>query len=410
MFRKIINTLFTKGFSAIVGFLIILLVSRLLGTYGKGQQAVIVLNINIFIYALTFVGNSALIYLTPRKKFSQIFIPSLIWDVFITILALVLVKFIKLLNNDFVYQTLIISFLASITEINYFVLLGKEKVIQANNLKLVYPIANLVIIGLLWLLSSFNSIGQYIFSLYVAYGLSLLYGVYLLKDEYRSLYLLDKKELKDNFKTLFSLGAVKQIGSIAQMMTYRFSLWFLPFFFGAKEGLKMSGIYSNSTSICDAVLLFGSSLALVQYSTLSNTQSNQDAKRLTIKLTVVNILITFLELGILCLLPESFWVWLFGEGFQSVGYYIRILAFGELILSISSNITQYFASRGNFTITCSASVVGMFVTIVACYFLIPKYQITGAAISAVIAYSISSLIEIFYFLKWIKRKDTINIS
>ncbi len=404
MLKKIINTLFTKGFSAIAGFLILLLVSHLLGSYGKGQQAVIVLNINIFLYVLTLIGNSTLIYLAARKNFSEIFIPSILWSAAVLLLALPIIRFIPFFENTFAYQTIIISFIASITEINYYILMGKEKVIQANRLKLIYPIVNLLVIGMFWLVFSFDTIEKYIVSLYAAYILSALYGIYLLKDEYKSLKWLDFKILKQNFKTMFVLGGMRQLGSIAQMMTYRLSLWFLPFFFG-KQGVSMAGIYSNATSMCDSVLLFGTSLALVQYSTLSNTQSNEQKKLLTIKLTKVNGLVTFAGLIILCLLPKEFWLFLFGSGFETVGYYIRILAFGELILSLSSNVTQYFASRGNFSITCVASIVGMIATVVLGYILIPKYQIVGAAITAVVAYSVSSLIELIYFLKWIRKKD-----
>lgn len=404
MFKKIINTLFTKGFSAIAGFLILLLVSHLLGSYGKGQQAVIVLNINIFLYVLTLVGNSTLIYLSARKSFSEVFIPSIIWSVTLLVVALPIIKLIPLFNNSFAYQTIIISFLASITEINYYILMGKEKVIQANNLKLIYPIVNLLVIGLFWLVIGFDSIEKYIISLYAAYTISAFYGIYLLKDEYKTLKWLDFTVFKQNFKTMFILGGMRQLGSIAQMMTYRLSLWFLPLFFG-KQGVSMAGIYSNATSMCDSVLLFGTSLALVQYSTLSNTESNEQKKLLTIKLTTINGLVTFVCLIILCLLPQEFWVFLLGKGFEEVGYCIRLLAFGELILSLSSNVTQYFASRGNFSITCTASIVGMLITIILGYILIPKYNITGAAITAVVAYSTSSLIELIYFLKWIHKKD-----
>ncbi|MBO6117116.1 MAG: polysaccharide biosynthesis C-terminal domain-containing protein [Bacteroidales bacterium] len=409
MFKKILNTLFMKFFTAATGFAIIILVSHLLGTAGKGQQAVIAFNINIILLFFTLLGNSTLVYLTPRKSFSQMFIPSVLWSVLCAILFTALNKTGLLTiftgtqeTGKYFLQTIGISLLASITEINYYVLMGKQQVIKANNLKLIYPLSNAVVICLLWLTGHFNDIGQYVFSLWIAYILSLIYGVYILKDEYKNLHLPDKDSFLQTTKTLFSLGTVRQLGSIAQTFVYRVSLMFMVYFFGTK-GEQYSGIYSNSTSIAEAILLFGTSLALVQYSSLSNTESNTQAKDLTIKMTAVNVAVTAIGLLVICLLPESFWVFLFGNGFEKVGYYIRILALGILLLSSTSNISQYFASRGNFTISAGASFASLGVTLILGYILIPIYNITGAALTAVTAYLTGFLIEFIYFLKWIKR-------
>ena len=409
MFKKILNTLFTKFFSAVVGFAVIVLVSHLLGAAGKGQQAMIVFNINIILLLMTLMGNSTLVYLTPRKTFSQMFIPSVVWV--LSCAALITAAgFLGVFNGGFArfgqslyfFQTVGISVLASITEINYYVLLGKQQVVKANNLKLVYPLTNAVVISLMWAAGRFSSIGDYVFSLWCAYVLSLFYGIWILKDDYKGLHFLDRKEFRQVSRTLFSLGAVKQLGSIAQTMVYSVSLLLTVYFFGTK-GEFYNGIYSNATGICEAVLLFGTSLALVQYSSLSNTQSNVEAKNLTIKLTKVNILFTALALGIVCVLPGSFWMFLFGNDFARVGYYMRILSAGILFLSTSSNITQYFASRGNFSITACASLASLAVTAVAGYVLIPLYNITGAALTAVAAYVTGFTVEFIYFLKWIKR-------
>ncbi|MBR1774022.1 MAG: polysaccharide biosynthesis C-terminal domain-containing protein [Bacteroidales bacterium] len=410
MLKKILNTLFMKFFTAAAGFAIIILVSHLLGTVGKGQQAVIAFNINILLLAMTLLGNSTLIYLAPRKDFPQLFIPSFIWSVICAVVIALIAKagwlgsfFGTQDTAKYFLQTVCISVLASVTEINYYFLMGKQLVIKANNLKLIYPLTNVVLIVGMWLTNHFNNIGQYVFSLWIAYILSLIYGVYILKDEYKKIYLLNKKEFFSSAKLLFRLGAIRQIGGIAQTMVYRFSLMLMVYFFG-KQGEVFNGIYSNSTAIAEAILLFGTSLALVQYSSLSNTRSNTHAKNLTIKMTAVNVLVTAVGLLIVCLLPKAFWVFLFGQGFEDVGYYIRILAFGILLLSSTSNITQYFASRGNFTITASASVCSLIVTLIVGYALIPIYNVIGAAITAVAAYVTGFLIEFIYFLKWIKRK------
>jgi O-antigen/teichoic acid export membrane protein len=399
MIKKIINTLFSQFFSAMMNFVVIILISHLLGTQGKGEQAIIAFNINIIMLFLTLLGNSTLIYLTPRKTFSSLFFPSFAWILIVSLVFVVLSFFFPFFQKDYIFQTIFISLLASINEINYYVLMGREKIAKANNIKIICVAVNVGVILLLWFFGKFTSIEGYLVSMWVAYIISVAYGIIILKKDYLSLH-INKEEIKDSIKSLFSLGVVKQLGSIAQKMNYRVSFYIIALFCGK----ELLGIYSNSCALCEAVMLFGGSLALVQYSSLSNSQDNKQAKRLTINLTKVNCLFTFLALIFLCLMPKSFYVFLFGKGFDDVGYIIRILAIGIMFISSSSNFTQYFASRGNFSISAFASLFGLIVTLVFCFILIPKYNILGSAIAAVLSYITTFMIEFIYFLKWIKKE------
>lgn len=234
----------------------------------------------------------------------------------------------------------------------------------------------------------------------IAHFFGFVYGLIILRKEYCNLRFLKWKQLLENFKLLFSLGFIKQIGSIAQTFSYRISFYFLAIYCSK----SIVGIYSNACSIGEAVMLFGTSLALVQYSTLSNTKQQDVGMNLTLKLTRANAIFTFLALLVLCLLPAKFWVFAFGDGFEDVGTMLRLLAVGIMLLSCSSNFTQYFASKGNFIISASASVVGFAITLILSFCLIPEYGINGAAITACISYSITFLIELIYFLKWKKER------
>ncbi|MBQ9254017.1 MAG: oligosaccharide flippase family protein [Bacteroidales bacterium] len=399
MIKKIINTLFTKFFSAIAGFAILVLVSHILGTDGKGEQAIIAFNIYIITLVLNFVGNSTLIYFTPRKNFSSLVIPSWCWMVAISFLTSVVLFIIYGFENKFLWYALSISVIGALSEINYFILMGKEKVVQANGVKLLLSITNILILVFLVLIKQFDSIEDYILSLWLANIISLFYGLWLLKDEYKKIYLPSKNEMKESFKVLFSLGALKQLGTIAQTLNYRLSFYILAFFLG-REAV---GIYSNACSIGEAVMLFGTSLALVQYSSLSNKQSNKQSEKITIRLTEVNVAFTVSAMIVLCLLPESFWVFLFGEGFEQVSLMVRILALGITFLSCSSNFTQYFAAKGNFSISAFASFIGLIVTLILSFILIPRFGISGAGFAASLSYFTTFIIEFIYFLKWIRR-------
>ncbi|MEE1112068.1 MAG: polysaccharide biosynthesis C-terminal domain-containing protein [Bacteroidales bacterium] len=384
MIRKILHTIFTKFSSAGLGFLTIILISQILGVEAKGEQAIMVYNINLLLMLFTLIGNSTLIYLTPRKDFSNLIIPSFLWIVITAILV----------SLFFPNICVLIAVLAAISEINQFLLLGKQKISQANILKLIYPLVSFSYILILWLFNRFTSVEDFITAMLIAYIVSFFYGIFALRDEYKNLKLISKQELTSSFKTLFSLGVTKQIGYIAQSMNYRLCFYILGFYCGE----TLVGIYSNAVSLSEAVMLFGSSLALVQYSSLSNNEDDSSSKQFSWKMSKINGIFTALALLVLCLLPSEVYSFVFGKGFEEISQAIRILSIGVLPLSIASNFTQYFYAKGNFKISTFASIIGLVITIIAGLILIPKYQLQGAALAATLSYFTTFAIEFYFFV------------
>lgn len=384
MIRKILHTIFTKFSSAGLGFLTIILISQILGVEAKGEQAIMVYNINLLLMLFTLIGNSTLIYLTPRKDFSNLIIPSFLWIVITAILV----------SLFFPNICVFIAVLAAISEINQFLLLGKQKISQANILKLIYPLVSFSYILILWLFNRFTSVEDFITAMLIAYIVSFFYGIFALRDEYKNLKLISKQELTSSFKTLFSLGVTKQIGYIAQSMNYRLCFYILGFYCGE----TLVGIYSNAVSLSEAVMLFGSSLALVQYSSLSNNEDDSSSKQFSWKMSKINGIFTAGALLVLCLLPSEVYSFVFGKGFEEISQAIRILSIGVLPLSIASNFTQYFYAKGNFKISTFASIIGLVITIIAGLILIPKYQLQGAALTATLSYFTTFAIEFYFFV------------
>ena len=393
MIKNILHTIFTKFSSAGLGFLIIILISQVLGAEAKGEQAILVYNINLMLMCFTLIGNSTLIYLVPRKNFNSLIIPSLLWVGICAIVAGIIFIFFIKAEVFLSIICVLIAILASISEINQFILLGKQKISQANTLKLLYPLICFSYMLVLWFFDRFTKIEDFITAMFIAYIVSLFYGVFVLKDEYKNIKFLSTKELKADFKNLFKLGFTKQIGYIAQSMNYRLCFYILGFYCGE----RLVGIYSNAVSLSEAVMLFGSSLALVQYCSLSNNNNEKSSKEFSWKMCKINGVFTALALLVLSLLPAEFYSFVFGKGFENIAQVIRLLSIGILPLSIASNFTQYFYAKGNFKISTYASLIGLVVTIIAGLILIPKYQLQGAALTASLSYLTTFAIEFYFF-------------
>lgn len=395
MIKNILHTIFTKFSSAGLGFLTIILISQILGAEAKGEQAILVYNINLLLMCFTLIGNSTLIYLVPRKNFNSLIIPSLLWVILAAIIAAFIFLFFIKAEIHYTLICISIAILAAISEINQFILLGKQKISQANTLKFLYPLISFSYIMILWFFDRFTKVEDFITAMFIAYLVSFFYGIFVLKDDYKTLKLLSKKDFCSSFKNLFKLGVTKQTGYIAQSMNYRLCFYILGFYCGE----TLVGIYSNAVSLSEAVMLFGSSLALVQYSSLSNNDNEKHSKEFSWKMSKLNAIFTAFALLVLCLLPKEVYSFIFGKEFENIGQIIRLLSIGILPLSIASNFTQYFYAKGNFKISTFASLIGLIVTIVAGLILIPKYAITGAALTASLSYITTFAIEFYFFIK-----------
>lgn len=400
MIRKILHTIFIKLLSSGIGFITIILISQSLGPEGKGEQSLFLFNIVLLQVFASMIGNSTLVYLQPKHRFSDLFIPSFLWIVFSLGVLFFGFKLIPSIIISYPIELFIIGFMASITEINMYVLISKQEIKKANDLKIIWQLFSISYLASLWFMGVFNSTYDYVISVLFGYSLSLVYGIYLLRDEYLSLRILRLEKLVEMFKLLFRLGAIKQIGSIAQILNYRLSFYILSFYCGN----TVLGVFSNGVSITEGVLMVGTSMALVQYSKLCNTEDNTYARKLSISMTKINVLFSFTMLLVFSIFPSRFYEFVFGPGFTGINHIIQLLSIGYLLISFTSTFTQYFASKGNFTITTSASLIGLVSTLGFGFYLVPRYGIIGAGITMTISYLINFIIEYYYFTKWTNTK------
>ena len=177
MLRNIINTLITKFSSALLGFLTIILVSQILGSQGKGEQALIVYNIYLLLLLFTLLGNSTLIYLTPRKHNGSLLSVSIVWILAMAVLSALIFVCIPQIATEYIFVSIAIGVFAALSEVNQFILLGKQEIKKANNVKLIYPLVSLGYIFVLNLFSLFDSVTDCVIGMAVAYLLSTILGI-----------------------------------------------------------------------------------------------------------------------------------------------------------------------------------------------------------------------------------------
>ena len=101
----------------------------------------------------------------------------------------------------------------------------------------------------------------------------------------------------------------------------------------------------------------------------------------------------------LLLLPESFYLFIFGHGFSGVKEVIWILAPGVLVYNFSIILGHYFSGIGKYHINTIASGTGLVVALILFFILIPRYVTLGAGIATSISYAVTSLVVVLFFIR-----------
>jgi O-antigen/teichoic acid export membrane protein len=280
------------------------------------------------------------------------------------------------------------------------VLLGKEN-IRANNIVTFFQIL-ITILSLLvfFVLLNEYSVFSYIYALYIAYLITFVLSIILLYPYVKSKIKIVNDTYFNAISMLFRYGFVNQLSHITQFVSLRVSYYFLVYYFGYNS----VGIYSNGVSIIESVWLISGSIALVQYSKIANTNDDKSNQKLTVDLLRISLLVTFLTLIPLVLMPSSFYSFIFGKDFYDINRIIWCLAPGILVYVNALILGHYFSGTGKYHINTLGSTIGLVITIVLAYLLIPHYSYMGAAITATLSYAATSLFIIIYFCSKTKTK------
>ena len=84
MIKNIIQTLFTRGFTAVINFLILIISSKFLGVSTRGEIGLFILNIaTIQIINEVYTGYS-LVYFVPKFNLKKLFFYGFVWTILAT--------------------------------------------------------------------------------------------------------------------------------------------------------------------------------------------------------------------------------------------------------------------------------------------------------------------------------------
>ncbi len=411
MFRNIIGTIGTRVISAFLTLLISVLNARLLGTANVGTISLIVLSVTFIQLFNNFIGGGALVYMTPRAGFLKLFVLSYAWILGVTILAtfffeiigtlakqLGVIPQLEVIPQGYFVEVLFLALVMSFTSANYMLLLGKEKVKTFNILTLVQIIVISACLLAAVYLFHVRTVMAYYWAILISFLFSYFFSLLPLLKYFKAEPL---KDLKPIFHAMMQFGTYAQFGNIFQLLNYRIGYYMVEVWFGRAA----LGVMSTGFQIAEGLWIISRSLALVQFTRISNAMDFNYSVRLTLILSKITLVVTTIALLCLLALPESFYRLIyFHHEFGMVRIVIACLGIGIVTLSFSMILSHFFSGINKPYHNMISSAIGLVFTVGLGLLIVPRYGILGAAATASVSYTISTIYQLIVFIRMTNLK------
>ena len=394
MLRKIIQTIFSKGIISIINFLVVLITARYLGAEGRGQISILFLNVTAILLFNDIIGGSALVYIIPKKNPYSLFLPAMLVGIITGILFPVLFHLYFHFQTKELIYFIILAFLSNISSISNVFLNGFQKIKENNLASISQSIVIISSLALQFFIGGNYSVFSFYRSLALGYLINFLISIFYLKDQFKRV----SFSWTESIQLMVKYGLMLQAGNIFQLLNYRFCYYVLDSA-NNLQSRKNVGVFSTASSISEAVWVIMNGIAMVQYATLSNRNNPQLAINITIKLAKISFALSVFALLVLNCLPAGVFTFLFGKDFTDIKTYCLLLAPGIAVAGFTGIYAHYFAATGNMKTSSVSALIGLVVTLVCSFILIPLYGAKGAAYTNCASYITSSLFLIFIFKK-----------
>lgn len=395
MLNKIIQTIFSKGIISIINFLIVIITSNYAGAGGRGEMSLMYLNVTLILMINDLVGGSALVYLIPKLKAPRLVGASSIMALLCGLILPYLFNFYLHYNlTDYLWFTAL-SLMLNFSSVSNMFLNGLEKIKHNNIANILQTLTLFAVLCFMIFIKKQDDPEAYYLALFAGYSLNFVYSMIILRKD---IFPIIKSPLIATCKEILSYGFVVQAGNAIQLLNYRLSFYFLVYFFHEK-GKAFVGVFSAGSSVAEAVWVIMNGISMVQYATLANNEDKNFAISYSIKLSKICLVLTVFAVIILNILPKELYPAIFGKDFGDMKYVIQLISPGIVLMGFTGIYSHYFSGIGLMKVSTYASLVAFAATVTSGFLLIPKYELTGAALTTCISYCISSIYLIVEFTR-----------
>ncbi len=404
--RHIISTIFTRGTSTFLNFIITLVIARHAGPVVKGDVTLLITTFWFIIFFSNILGGQILVYVIPRSKLEMLIAPAYTWAFFISCVAFIVLHFSHILPDNIIFPVTIIGFLSSITVIHQSVFLGKKQFFTANLMSLLPLLLQTIGVVICFYLFNINNSFGYIYATLFSLGVTIIAGGYLIREHLLST-TFSNALLSREWRSLLYQGAIYQTVEILQLLNLR--LYF--FQLGLQQGNRYLGIYSTGIFVLEAVWIIPRSISTIHYVNISHSDKIQNEAHRTVRLLQVSLALSGAALLVLWFVPSEVYAKVFGHGFRDVRHSIRFLFPGILVYNLWIIISSFYYGTGNYKPLLISNALGVISLLFFSRLLIPDYVMSGAGLAASLSFCVSgiSLAALFSVGNRIPLREYLNL-
>lgn len=383
-------TIFSKFLILLVNFTLVVFSTRIWGSEGRGEIALVIANISIItIFTNVFCGSSVAFH-TPRLQREFLFSISTAGAILISVTGALL--FSVFFGFDYFMPLFLITLLTSLINSISAYKLGKNNIRAYNFLTLLSPVIILVSLAILYFIFHKTSLNTYFNAYYIGLGATLTTAIagLMLKEPFKK-----PSMNRAGIKSILGYGMNNEFNYLLQFLNYRLSYYFIALFLG----LGRLGVFSVVISISEAVWIISKSMSAIHFSNVINTDDQIRNRHEATVFAKQSLWISLIFLGVAALIPGSAYREIFGADFAETRKYILYLLPGIAAIAVSNIYGHYFAGTGQLKILRNKSFAGLAATLIFIPLLIKSHQLNGVCIALNISYILSSFYLWFMFHK-----------
>lgn len=407
MMRPAIGTMASRVLVMVMNLLVIMLAGHRLGAEGLGQISLIVLGITFILLLNNVVGGGALVYLASRFPLPRIVGAAYGWAVLTALVAYAVLQVLPLVPAELVVHVVLLALIQSLYTVHFGLLLGQQRIGLYNGIAVVQALVLLVVFAA-QAQGGQADLQAYVRASYAAFGSSLVLSALALVRKGAG---TPRQAAEGSlWSAIFRQGGLIQVANFLQLLNYRLAYYLVEAF----RGTAALGIYSVANQLAESAWVAPKSLGTVLYAQVSNSRDARQQRDHTLTVAKASVAFSGAVVLVALLLPEPLYQALFGAEVEGIPGLVLLLGPGIMAMAASQAFSHYFSGTGRNVHNAVGSGLGLVVTLLAGYLLIPRWGAEGAAITATFAYGANVLYQAVVFVRitdtglrqlWFTRAD-----
>ena len=383
-----------KGGAAVMQFLILVLTARWFGVAFRGDIALFNATVNLLVLVVGFTGSVSLSYVAARRAnrpyLHRLLAASYAFAIVVPLVAVLGSALVGRPLDRLAPQLLAVSVTQALLLVHTCVLLSGRAVWQSIFLEFLRPFLIVAMASGVAATRGFHSNDEFYTVWVGASLLAFLLSVPLVVQHVRALPADDPQgpaSMRQVVRQLLQLGFVAQASNLVQFLNYRSMFFALE----RHAGLVSVGLFSTAVSLAEVLWIPANSLAALTLNRVARGGRDGETRPFVLRMSRLAILVTIAVCLVAALVPSGWITALLGRDFAHVKLYMVSLLPGVIAMGWTVIASAYHAGHGLYARNLLATLVGLALTAVGYFLLVPRFGEGGALVAMNASYLATGL-------------------